>query len=136
MLLAVGLFIGLCVPYLWYLDKQVRKEFAALQWQEPTRVFARPLRLEPGSRLDGDTLELELAAAGYRKDGVGLVPGTYARDGVRFLIGTRRFTDLDGPVPEQRLDVQLGGGRVQRVRNASGRNHDKARVDPARNATI
>jgi len=136
MLLAVGLFIGLGIPYLWYLDKQVRKEFAALQWQEPTRVFGRPLRLEPGSRLDGDTLEIELAAAGYRKDGVGLVPGTYARDGVRFLIGTRRFTDLDGVVPGQRLDVQLGGGRVQRVRNAGGRNLDSARIDPARIASL
>jgi penicillin-binding protein 1B len=136
MLVAVGLFIGLGVPYLWYLDKQVRKEFAALQWQEPTRVYARPLRLEPGARMDADTLELELAASGYRKDAQGLVPGSYVRDGVKFRIGTRRFMDLDGAVPEQRLEVTLGGGRVQRVRGASGRILDHARIDPARIATL
>jgi penicillin-binding protein 1B len=137
MLVAVGLFIGIGLPYLWYLDKQVRQEFAALQWQEPTRVFARPLRLAPGVRMDGDTLELELAAAAYRKDGLGQVPGTYAREGSRFLIGTRRFTDLDGPVPEQRLEVQLGASRVARVRSvASKRLLDSARIDPARIATL
>jgi penicillin-binding protein 1B len=137
MLVAVGIFVGLGIPYLWYLDKQVRREFAALTWQEPTRVFARPLRLAPGVRLDGDTFELELAAAGYRADGQGQLPGTYVRDGGRFRLGTRRFTDLDGPVPEQRLEVTLGGSRVSRVRNAAtGRILDNARVDPARIATI
>jgi penicillin-binding protein 1B len=136
MLIAVGLMIGLGVPYLWYLDKQVRREFAALQWQVPTRVFARPLRLEPGARLDGDTLEIELAAAGYARDEQGLVPGTYVREGTKFRIGTRAFVDVDGPVPQQRLEVTLGGGRVQRVRGGNGRILDSARIDPARIATL
>lgn len=136
-LVGSGLFLGLGVPYLWYLDKQVRTEFAQLQWQVPTRVYARPLLLKPGVRLDAAALELELAAATYRNDGVGQLPGTYSHKGNRFQIGTRAFTDMDGPVPERRLDVALAGGRVAQLRDGRTRMRiDSARVDPARIATL
>ena len=132
-----GLFLGLGVPYVWYLDKQVRVEFAQLQWQVPTRVYARPLLLKDGLKLDAAALELELAAAIYRNDGVGQLPGTYSRQGGRFHIGTRAFTDMDGPVPERQLDVVLAGDRVVQVRDASSRLALKsARIDPARIATL
>jgi penicillin-binding protein 1B len=136
-LLALGLAVGIGVPVFWIFDKQVRAEFEQLAWQVPTRVYARPLRLEPGLRLDAATLELELAAAAYRKDGSGDLPGTWARDGGRFHIATRAFTDLDGPVPGQRLEVQLVGGRVAAVRDRRAeRKLDVARIDPARIATL
>ena len=132
-----GFFIGLGLPYIWYLDKQVRTEFAHLQWQVPTRVYARPLLLKNGVRMDAATLELELAAATYRADASGQLPGTYSRDGNRFRIGTRAFTDMDGPVPERHLDVMLGGGRVLQVRDSRSRKTvTSARVDPARIATL
>jgi len=137
MLVCVGLMLGLGIPYVWYLDKQVRTEFAQLQWQVPTRVYARPLELRDGVRLNAEALELELAAATYRNDGVGHLPGTYSRDGGRFRIGTRAFTDMDGPVPEMRLEVVLSGGRVAQVRDADKKKRLKsARIDPARIATL
>ena len=132
--LALALVIGL--PMVWVLDKQVRAEFDALAWQVPTRVYARPLLLKPGLRLDAATLELELAAAGYRKDGGGDVPGTYLRDGGRFRIGTRSFTDLDGPVPAAKLEVVLAGGKVSSVADRRAGKLDSARIDPARIATL
>jgi penicillin-binding protein 1B len=136
-LLALGLAVGIGVPVFWVLDKQVRAEFEQLAWQVPTRVYARPLRLQPGLRLDAATLELELAAAAYRKDGSGDLPGTWSRDGGRFHIATRAFTDLDGPVPGQRLEVEISGGRVAAVRDRRAqRKLDVARVDPARIATL
>ena len=131
---ALLLVIGL--PMLWVLDKQVRSEFDQLAWQVPTRVYARPLLLKPGLRLDAATLELELASAGYRKDGGGDVPGTYLRDGGRFRIGTRAFTDLDGPVPAARLEVVLAGGKVSSVADRRAGKLDAARIDPARIATL
>ena len=136
-LLAFGLAVVVGVPVVWVLDKQVRKEFEQLAWQVPTRVYARPLRLEPGLRLDAATLELELIAAAYRKDAGGDLPGTYSRDGGRFRIGSRSFIDLDGPVPAQRLDVTLSGGRVAALRDRrADRKLDSARIDPARIATL
>jgi penicillin-binding protein 1B len=137
LLIGLGLMLVVGGPYVWYMDKQVRKEFAQLQWQVPTRVYARPLPLQNGVRLDGDTLELELQAATYRKDGVGQMPGTYARDGGRFRIATRAFTDLDGPVRPQHLEVVLSASQVALVRDAGTRRRlDSARIDPARIATL
>ena len=137
MLVGLGLVVGIGLPYVWYLDKQVRTEFAQLQWQVPTRVYARPLILRNGVRLNPEAMELELAAATYRNDGVGQLPGTYTRDGGRFRLGTRAFTDMDGPVPERKLEVLLQGGRVVQVRDADKkRGIESARVDPARIATL
>ncbi|MFY2765350.1 penicillin-binding protein 1B [Arenimonas sp. MALMAid1274] len=136
-LLALGLALGVGVPVLWMFDKQVRSEFDQLAWQVPTRVYARPLRLAPGLRLDAATLELELAASGYRKDGSGDLPGTYARNGGRFHIGTRAYTDLDGVVPAQRLEVDLAGGKVARLADRrAARALESARIDPSRIATL
>jgi penicillin-binding protein 1B len=137
MLVALGLFLGLGLPYVWYLDKQVRTEFAQLRWQVPTRVYARPLVLREGLRLNPEALELELTAATYRNDGVGQLPGTYSRDGSHFRLGTRAFIDMDGPVPERRLDVLLASGRVAQLRDADNKRRlQSARVDPARIATL
>ena len=136
-LLALGLLLGLGIPYVWYLDKQVRTEFAQLQWQVPTRVYARPLVLSNGVRLSPESMELELAAATYRNDGVGQLPGTYAREGGRFRLGTRAFTDLDGPVAAHRLELLISSGRVVQVRDADKkRGMASVRVDPARIATL
>jgi len=137
MLIGVGLIVGLGLPYVWYLDKQVRTEFAQLAWQVPTRVYARPLVLKDGVRLSPEALELELAAATYRNDGEGRLPGTYSRDKGKFRIGTRAFTDLDGPVAERRLELTISGGRVAQVRDADKKRRiESARVDPARIATL
>jgi penicillin-binding protein 1B len=137
MLVALGVFVGVFLPYVWYLDKQVRTEFAQLQWQVPTRVYARPLLLKSGIRLNPEAFEIELASAGYHKDGVGLTAGTYSRDGGRFKLSTRGFNDMDGPVPARRLDVQLSGGRLLQLRDGATRKRiDAARVDPARIATL
>jgi penicillin-binding protein 1B len=136
-LIGLGFLLGLGIPYVIYLDRQVRLEFEQLAWQVPTRVYARPLLLKPGVRLNAEALELELAAATYRKDGTGQVPGTYSRDGSRFRIATRAWTDLDGPVAPQSLEVTLSGSQVSRVRDAvTKRRLESARLDPARIATL
>ena len=137
LLLAVGLTIGIGVPYMWYLDKQVREQFAQLNWQIPTKVLARPLELKYGVRLDGATLELELQAGGYKEEGQGTSPGTFARNGGRFKIGTREFFDVEGKVAAKHLDVLLVSGRVARVVDADSRRAlSSAKIDPIRIATL
>lgn len=136
-LLALGLLVGLGVPAWWYLDREVRARFDQLGWQLPTRVYARPLQLADGVRLTAEALEAELQAGGYRKDGVGRLPGTYAREGLRFRIGTRGFHDMDGPVAAAAVEVQLGDGLVRRVlTQEGGRPLARLRLDPVRIATL
>ena len=135
-LLLFGLAVGVLVPWLWAVDTRVREEFGALQWQVPTRVLARPLLLERGLPMNAEALERELIAARYRNDGEALLPGRYAREGERWLIHGRDFTDVDGPVAGQRISVTLAEGRVARLETADGEPLEAARLDPARIATL
>jgi penicillin-binding protein 1B len=136
-LAALGLGLGFLIPYTLYLNHQVSQRFGALQWQIPTRVYARPLQLAPGVAMDAQTLKTELDAASYRDDGSGERLGTYARDGGRFTISSRGFTDVEGKVPARKLQVSLSGGRVASVRDLGRKQNLKsARLDPARIATL
>jgi penicillin-binding protein 1B len=130
-----GLAIGFLGPYVWVLDRRVQAEFGRLQWQVPTRVFARPLELRPGLPMSADALELELLLARYRADPAARQPGPFARDGQRFVIASRGFRDLDGALGPRRIEVTLQAGRVARL--IEGEQTLKAtRLDPARIATL
>ncbi|MDO5505533.1 MAG: penicillin-binding protein 1B [Pseudoxanthomonas suwonensis] len=136
-LAVVGLGLGFLIPYMLYLNHQVGQRFSQLQWQLPTRVYARPLELAPGVAMDAATLKTELDAASYRDDGAGSRPGSYSRDGGRWRIASRGFDDVGGKVTPSRVEVVLSGGRVTAVKDLVA---DKAaasvRLDPARIATL
>ncbi len=137
MLAACALAAGFLVPYTIHLNNRVTERFGALQWQIPTRVYARPLQLQPGLAMDARTLKTELDAAGYQEDGEGRRQGSYHADGGRFTISSRGYADIDGQVPARWIEVTLGGGKVARLRDAEGGKALKAaRLDPARIATL
>ncbi len=132
-----GLALGFGGPYLWRLDRQTTRHFAELTWQEPTRVYARPLRLMPGLSMTASALELELEAAAYRRLPEAIEPGSYSRDGERFRIASRGYRDVDGRVASRRIAVRLDRGRVAELQDmAHGQALDEARLDPARIATL
>ena len=116
-LAAIGLGLGFLIPYTLYLNHEVGQRFGQLRWQIPTRVYARPLELATGLTLDANTLKTELDAAAYRA-GDGHRPGTYAREGGRWLISSRGFNDVNGVVPGRRVEMVLSGGRVASLREA------------------
>lgn len=136
--LGLGLVIGFGVPYGAYLDAMVRERFASLEFTEPTRVFARPLRLAPGLPMDVATLETELGAARYRASSDALLrPGSWRRDGARVEIATRPFVSVNGPIPARRVEVRIADGRVAALSDAgTAAPLDEAFVDPARIATL
>ncbi len=131
----LGLAAGFLVPYVWVQDQRVQAEFGRLQWQLPTRVFARPLELRPTLPMSADALELELISARYLKDGAGRSPGSYTRNGARFALATRGFLDLDGRVAPQHLELSLANGRVATLASG-GKALASVRIDPARIATL
>ncbi|HEV8695509.1 MAG TPA: penicillin-binding protein 1B [Lysobacter sp.] len=135
-LAAIGLGLGFLIPYTLYLNHEVTERFGRLQWQIPTRVYARPLELRPGLVLDTRTLKTELDAASYH-EGDGSREGTYAQDGGHWKISSRGFNDVDGAVPARRIEMTLSGGRVANVRDVASKGKLKvARLDPARIATL
>lgn len=134
-LLGLGVLLGFLGPYVWVADHQVRAAFARLTWQIPTRVLAQPLELVPDRPLTAEALEAELDAARFAADPGLSRPGTWHRDGERFVIATRGFTDVEGTWPAQRLELRISGGRLRSLGSA-GKPLSRARLDPARIATL
>ncbi len=133
----VGLAIGFLAPYAIYLDSQIRARFDDLAWDLPSRVYARPLSLTPGMALSAEALLLELEAARYGEDASATQPGSYRRDGNRFVISRRAFEYFDGHERARRLNVVLSGNSVVSLNDAdTNADLSEARLDPARIATL
>lgn len=136
--LLVGLGIGFVGPYAAYLDRQVRAQFAQYRFDQPSRVYARPLHVRVGDALSADALLLELGAARYQIAQAPVLPvGAYRRTGNRFEIATRGFMGLQGRVPPMRLLLEIAAGKIATLRDADrDAAVDEAWVDPARIATL
>lgn len=133
----LGLAIGFLGPYLWYLDRLVRAGFDGLVFETPSRVYARALELRPGRAMDAETLLMELQASRYVESPDALQPGSFARDGQRFLIQTRAFVDGGGSQPSRRIRVTLANRRVGKLEDvAAKRAIEAVKIDPARIATL
>ncbi|HHW4673209.1 MAG TPA: transglycosylase domain-containing protein, partial [Xylella fastidiosa subsp. pauca] len=136
-LAGLALAMGFLIPYTLYLNQQVTARFGELRWQIPTRVYARPLMLQPGMALDARTLKIELDAASYREDNHGELPGTYQQQNGRFTVSSRGYVDVDGAIPASRLIITLNNNQVSALRNADTRKPiRRGRLDPARIATL
>jgi penicillin-binding protein 1B len=135
--LGLGFTLGFLGPYLIWLDSQIRVRFDDLSWDLPSRVYARPLQLQPGTPMSAQALRLELAAARYARSDDAKQPGSYAESSGRFTIARRAFADGDGREPARRITVTLAGNQVAALTDAdSGAALEQARLDPARIATL
>ncbi|MGA9573611.1 MAG: penicillin-binding protein 1B, partial [Lysobacterales bacterium] len=137
LMLLTGLGIGIGIPWMMWLDMQVRDEFDGRIWDLPSRVYARPLSLYSGKSITKDVLLRELKSAGYRRVSSASTAGTYTVNGNRFDIHRRAFTFEDGAEPALRFQLRLGGDSQLSLSNASG-NGDPGllRLDPAEIASI
>ena len=115
--------------YVAWLDIRVRAEFEGKRWALPARVYARPIELWPGARLDPDALEAGLRRSGYHHADHPGRPGSYHRDADRFVIATREFRFWDSMEPARRLDIGFDAGVVRRI-DASGDDVPIVRLDP------
>ena len=135
--LLLGLGIGLCVPWVIWLDIQVRDEFEGRIWDVPSRVYARALSLYSGKPISKETLLLELKASGYREKSTASAPGSYSVNGNNFDINRRAFIFEDGSEPASRFRLQLGGNTIKTLAAVSGsETPGLVRLDPAEIASI
>ncbi len=125
------------VLYTLYLDQVVRVRFEGKRWSLPARVYARPLELYAGLRLDPDALQMELEILGYERSRHPDRPGSYSYYKSRFLLRTRAFRFHDGPEPSHYLELRFANGRVKSLKQAAGgKDVDLARLDAALIANI
>jgi penicillin-binding protein 1B len=129
---AILLFCTLTALYAWHLNRPLKEKFDGRRWAIPARVYARPLEIYPGKKMQSGQLETELALAGYRRDDDPSSPGSYVRHDGDFRISTREFDFGEGMSPAVQLHVALSHGTVIKLLDeAAGKEVDLALVDPA-----
>lgn len=135
--LLVGVFLGLMLPWVVYLNYQVTTEFEGRKWDLPSRVYARALELYPGAPLSRADLELELNVAAYRVNKQASRPGLYSVSGNILEINRRSFRFHDGAESSLRFRIQIAGDKVSRLTSLpDGRSLDLVRLEPAEIASI
>ncbi len=123
--------------YSVHLDRIVRGKFEGQRWALPARVYARPLELYADRPLLGEQLQAELDRLNYRRTSEPSAPGSYSRDGERFLVQTRPFRFWDGQELGRFLEIRLSDGRVADLADAAGGPAPAlARLDPMLIASI
>ena len=137
LLLAGGVFIGLMVPWVAYLNYQVTTEFEGRKWDLPSRVFARALDLYPGALVTPADMEVELLSAGYRRSDRAARPGLFRVSGPVLEVNRRAFQFHDGDEDALRFEVRFSGNRVSSLKNSEGgQSLDLVRLEPAEIASI
>ncbi|SDG80001.1 penicillin-binding protein 1B [Dyella sp. 333MFSha] len=135
--LVMGLLFGFLLPYTLILNARLQERFNDLVFAVPTRVYARPLPLEPGRALTPAALELELTFAGYTTEGAGKIQGSYSKNGSRFIIASHGYFGPDGGELPHRIRVVLANGQVASVVDDTNDKPIKSiHLDPARIATL
>lgn len=127
----IGLvFLVLLAGWMVYLDAVVTERFEGRRFEVPSRVYARPLELYDGASVTAEGLRQELTLAGYRS-GDGQRPGTWQRNGNRFLISTRGFEFSDGIEPRRRISLTVSGNVIAGLKVLEGEASPIVRVEPA-----
>ncbi|MEH6387521.1 MULTISPECIES: penicillin-binding protein 1B [Pseudomonas] len=123
-LVALVLFGGLVI----YLDAVVQEKFSGKRWAVPAKVYARPLELFAGQRLNKDDFLAELEALGYRTAQAARSPGQVSVAGSRVDVHTRGFAFSEGDEPAQHVSVRFDGNQVAGL--AGHGNLVMARLEP------
>ena len=113
-----------------YLDAVVQAKFSGKRWTIPAKVYARPLELFVGQKLDKNDFLAELDALGYRRERSVSGPGGASVAGNDIELHTRGFQFYEGAEQSQRLRVRFSGDFVAGLSSANGSALPVARLEP------
>lgn len=116
--------------YVAYLDATVTRQFEGKKWAIPAKVFARPLELYSGKRMRVDDLQSQLQRQGYQAVRDVSRPGTFSRNGHRFVIYSRGFHFPDGAEPSRYATVYFQSDKIVTVAKKNGDRLPLLRLDP------
>ena len=133
----LGLFIKLSIVaavllagVLIYLDAIVQEKFSGKRWTVPAKVYARPLELFAGQKLNKNDFITELNALGYRNEPSASSAGAVSVNGNTIDLHTRGFQFYEGAEPAQALRIRFSGNSVASLAQTNGRSLAVARLEP------
>ncbi|NLJ11479.1 MAG: penicillin-binding protein 1B [Gammaproteobacteria bacterium] len=125
-IVAVVLLAGVLI----YLDAVVQEKFSGKRWTVPAKVYARPLELFAGQKLNKQDFLTELNALGYRNETSASSAGAVSVNGNTVELHTRGFRFYEGAEPAQAVRVRFSGGSVASLTKANGSPLAVARLEP------
>ena len=133
---ALWLCLAFAAYWIW-LDYTVVRSFATHRWAIPARLFASPVELYQGMRLDPNYLESTLLQLGYVGGASPVTAGTFIRDRGDLKIHSRGYRFPDGAEPARRFDIRFTNDVVTSlVDGASGKLLPLARLEPVEIGSI
>ncbi len=100
------------------------------KWAIPAKVFARPLELHVGKRILVEDLQSQLQRQGYQAVRDVSRPGTFSRNGNRFVIYSRGFYFPDGVEPSRYVVVNFHNDQIATLTGKKGNSLSLLRLDP------
>ncbi len=125
-IVALVLLAGVAV----YLDAVVQEKFSGKRWTIPATVYARPLELFVGQKLDKDDFLNEVDALGYRREKSVSGPGTVSVASNAVEMHTRGFRFYEGAEESQRIRVRFSGDFVAGLAHMDGGELPVVRLEP------
>src|SRR5690606_5597455 len=125
-IVALVLLAGVAI----YLDAVVQEKFSGKRWTIPAEVYARPLELFVGQKLDKEDVLAELGALGYRREKAVSGPGGVSVAGSNVELHTRGFQFYEGVEEAKRLRVRFSGDFVAGLSTGNGGELPVARLEP------
>ncbi|MDH4381951.1 MAG: penicillin-binding protein 1B [Gammaproteobacteria bacterium] len=128
--LAIWFSLALIAYWAW-LDHDVVNRFSQRQWALPTRIFAAPLELYPGLKLDENRLGEQLSAIGYRQVESVNGSGQFSVGIHTITLQTRAFVFPDGNEPSRDVVLYFAPDGLRTIANrVGGTAVDLVRLDP------
>lgn len=126
-----ALFVFVFICYLGYLDYTVRKQFEGKRWAIPARVYASPVEIYAGSKINAKQMLVLLKKLHYRSDSRLSSQATYFSKKGRINLKTRKFVFWDNIQDVQYISVHFSGSEVRSITDVeSGNELAIVRLDP------
>jgi len=101
--------------YLYYLNHLINLRFDGDTWAIPSRVYARPLELYPGLKLNAESLRYELGLSTYQRVNSTPEPGQYRIFDAAIELHTEAFVFSDQTEPAHQVRVLFNGNEIIRI---------------------
>ncbi|OQK18281.1 penicillin-binding protein 1B [Methyloprofundus sedimenti] len=122
-------FVFVC--YLGYLDYTLREQFEGKRWAIPARVYANPVEIYAGSKLNAQQFLTLLQKLHYRSDSKLSSQATYYKSAQKISLKTRQFVFWDKTQQLQYIRITFSATEVLSIVDVeSGTELAIVRLDP------
>jgi len=126
---ALLVFIFIC--YLGYLDYTVREQFEGKRWAIPARVYASPVEVYAGSKINAKQLLVLLKKLHYRSERKLSSQATYYKKAQTISLKTRKFIFWDKTQEVQYIRINFSATEVRSIIDVeTGNELAIVRLDP------